>query len=525
MSRLGKNDTMQNKNYFSNTEEVYDLIKMILKDIYSKEISDLGMDLLYNGPSTLFEIQSRLKLSFENIRNYLIIMLQNNLIQKKSISRNISYELKFEQILNILLFPRTLNFIEKKYGDFGRMIFEQFINFGVLTLHQVVEQIQNEQKNGNNFDLIKTQVVEQFKQLYEDNLIMYSERAGEEENTYKPFNNNNNKSLLGNKDELKKNKKSAKKEKEMEKVDKRGKSKKKKKNEKESTKSKDIKLDENEDEEDEDERILNIVDKNRNKNDIIKNEEFYENNTKNNMHFYFNFDQILVEFQTEIIIDYINSNISHQAALLSGMLLKKHKISSFELGRTQPILIDEITKEYRSISYNQIEEIIKNNSEIFMNETSDDIFLNINKIKKIIKSKIIQSLIVTKFSNEHFRVYNLLNLVGSLDVKNIMDLCLIAPKQVNTITNQLFQCGFIKTDSIEFYGNNTLFYSVDEYQTTENILKMDLKIINNYKSYYNSQINKIKNKFRDNKKQNEDLTKLTYIVDQICENILIMKYF
>ena len=237
MSRLGKNDTMQNKNYFSNTEEVYDLIKMILKDIYSKEISDLGMDLLYNGPSTLFEIQSRLKLSFENIRNYLIIMLQNNLIQKKSISRNISYELKFEQILNILLFPRTLNFIEKKYGDFGRMIFEQFINFGVLTLHQVVEQIQNEQKNGNNFDLIKTQVVEQFKQLYEDNLIMYSERAGEEENTYKPFNNNNNKSLLGNKDELKKNKKSAKKEKEMEKVDKRGKSKKKKKNEKESTKS------------------------------------------------------------------------------------------------------------------------------------------------------------------------------------------------------------------------------------------------------------------------------------------------
>ena len=66
---------------------------------------------------------------------------------------------------------------------------------------------------------------------------------------------------------------------------------------------------------------------------------------------------------------------------------------------------------------------------------------------------------------------------------------------------------------------------MDEYQTTENILKMDLKIINNYKSYYNSQINKIKNKFRDNKKQNEDLTKLTYIVDQICENILIMKYF
>ena len=526
MSKLGRNYTIQNKNYFSNTEEVYDLIKMILKELYSKEISDLGMDLLYNGASTLLEIQSRLRLSFENTRNYLIIMLQNNLIQKKSLSRNggkfIAYELKLDQILNILLFPRTLNFIEKKYGDYGRRIFEQFINFGVLTLLQVVEQIQNDQKNGNNFDLVKAQVVELFIKLYEDNLIIYSERANEEENTYKPFNNKN---LLGNKDELKKNKKSAKKEKEMSKVDKRGKSKKKKKNEKESKKSKDISLNESEDEEDEDERILNIVDKNRNDNNLNKNEEFYENNTKNNMHFYINFEQILVEFQSEIIIDYINSNISHQAALLSGFLLKKYKISSFSLGKTQPMLIDEITKEYKSISYIQIEEIIKNNSEIFIKSSYDNIILNINKIKKEIKSKTIQSLIVTKFSNEHFRVYNLLNLVGSLDSKNIMDLCLIGPKKVNSIINQLFQEGFIKTDSVINNGNSILFYSVDEYQTAENILKMDFKIINNYKSYYNSEINNIKNKLRDKNKQNEDLVKLTYIIDQICENILIMKYF
>jgi hypothetical protein len=202
---------------------------MILKELYSKEISDLGMDLLYNGASTLFEIQSRLRLSFENIRNYLIIMLQNNLIQKKSLSRNngkfISYELKFDQILNILLFPRTLNFIEKKYGDYGRRIFEQFINFGVLTLLQVVEQIQNDQKNGNNSDLVKSQVVELFIKLYEDNLIIYSERANEEENTYKPFNNKN---LLGNKDELKKKKKVPKKKKRTQKLIKKEKVKRKK---------------------------------------------------------------------------------------------------------------------------------------------------------------------------------------------------------------------------------------------------------------------------------------------------------
>ena len=106
--------------------------------------------------------------------------------------------------MNILLFPRTLNFIEKKYGNYGKMIFEQFIQYGVLTLHQIIEQILNSSSNGNNYELVKKQVVELFVKLYEDNLIMYSERTNEEENYYT---NNKNDNLLGNKEEIKKNKK------------------------------------------------------------------------------------------------------------------------------------------------------------------------------------------------------------------------------------------------------------------------------------------------------------------------------
>ena len=70
-----------------------------------------------------------------------------------------------------------------------------------------------------------------------------------------------------------------------------------------------------------------------------------------------------------------------------------------------------------------------------------------------------------------------------------------------------------------------LFYSVDDYQTNKKILEMDYKIINNYNFYYYDQMKNIKNKFIDNKKKNEEMIKLTYIIDQICENILIMKYF
>jgi hypothetical protein len=256
-----------------------------------------------------------------------------------------------------------------------------------------------------------------------------------------------------------------------------------------------------------------------------KNEEFYENNTKNNMHFYINFNQINLEFQTEIILDFINNNLSHQAALLAGILLKNYKLSSFTMGITSPKNIDDLVKENKSLTLNQIEDIVKNYNEYFDKSNTDNIYLNLNKIKKFIKSKVIQNIITSKFSNEHFRVYNLLNLVGSLDQKNIIDICLIGPKKINYIINQLFQEGFIKTDTVNFNGNNMLFYSVDDFQTTEKILEMDFKIINNYNYYYYDQMKNIKNKFIDNKKKNEELVKLTYTIDKICENLLIMKFF
>ena len=537
MSKLGGKDNY-GKNYFSNTEEVYDLVKMILKEYYSKEISDLGSDLLYNGSSTIFEIQSRLKLSFENVRNYLIIMLQNNLIQKDFVTRNEvkfdSYELNFDQILNILLFPRTLNFIEKKYGNYGRMIFEQFIGFGVLTLKQVVEQIQNEPKNGKGTDLelIKAQVVDLFIKLYEDNLILYSERAHDVVNFYNSSSNNNiednNNNLLGNKEELKKSSSKKNVKKTQEKTEKKGKSNKKKKNEKENSKKKNKNIKLNEDEENEEE-VLNESEKSQENQEKknFKNDAFYENNTKNNMHFYINFEQIIAEFKSEIVIDYINNNISYEAGFLAGILLKKYKISSFMLDMTTPMPIEEIAKAYKSLTLHQIGETIKNNDELFRKTGSDEISLNLKIIKKEIKTRNIQNLIISKFSSEHFRVYNLLHLVGALDSKNIMDLSMLGLKKVNYIINQLFQEGFIETNTItqNQNGNNIFFYSVDEYKTTEKIIEIDLKIIKNYKSYYNEYLNNIKNKFRDINKQNEDLMKLTYIIDQICENIIIMKYF
>ena len=508
--------------YFSNCEEVYELTTQILKTLYSKEISDIAIDLLTNGKSSIPEIQSRLKLSFENVRNYLIIMMQNNLV-KKNLQRKkdiVLYEFNSDQIFHILLYPRSLDFINKNYGEYAKMIFEQFMEFGILNLNQITEQILNiisrSYNGGNNENKIETdkkKIIEIFIQLFENSFIIYSERTGEN------FNNNVNGNIK-NKVDTNSNKKN----KSNNKNNNSKSNNKNKKNNKSSNKKKKheienetINLEESENE-DEDQKNNNI--------NIIKSssEDFYEKNTKNNMYFYINFPQLLTEFQSEIILDFISNSISHQAQLLASILLKNNKNFYFNHGKTFPMLIDTILQKYKSFTSNQIEEIIKNSNEFFIRSTSDDIILNIKKIKNEIKSKVIQHIISSKFSKEHLRVYNLLNFCGSLDGKNIMNICLIVPKKLNYIINQLYQEGFIKTDGVNFKGSNTLFYSVDEYQTTDNILVMDLKIINNLKMYYDEQLNNIKKKI-NNKKQNDELSKLSYIIDQICENIIIMKYF
>ena len=93
--------------YITNTEEVFELVEIILSERYSKEIIEIAKDLLKNGLSTIPEIKGRLKLSFENIRNILIILLQNRLINCQEIFRNeikyIGYEIRYDHLYKIII--------------------------------------------------------------------------------------------------------------------------------------------------------------------------------------------------------------------------------------------------------------------------------------------------------------------------------------------------------------------------------------------------------------------------------------
>ena len=129
------------------TQSIYSLVELILKDLFSKEVSEIGKDLLYNGVSTIPEIQKRLKMTFENVKNVLIILLQNKLCSCSELTRNnvkvIGYELEVDNVIHTLLFPKMLLMVNDKYGENGVMIFEEFMQFGILSAFQVFEQVKN----------------------------------------------------------------------------------------------------------------------------------------------------------------------------------------------------------------------------------------------------------------------------------------------------------------------------------------------------------------------------------------------
>ena len=197
--------------YITNTEEVFELVEIILSERYSKEIIEIAKDLLKNGLSTIPEIKGRLKLSFENIRNILIILLQNRLINCQEIFRNeikyIGYEINIDNILNILLYPRLCVFAKEKFGDFGLYIFEEFMNFGILNSPQLIEQIKNKintnnknTKDNNNLNAkIKTVLIN----LIEKNYIVQAKNNINNNDKQ----NNNNKELISQKKKKKKKKK------------------------------------------------------------------------------------------------------------------------------------------------------------------------------------------------------------------------------------------------------------------------------------------------------------------------------
>lgn len=61
----------------------------------------------------------------------------------KKDTKVIGYEILIDNVLNILFFPKILYLGKNKFGEYATMIFEEFMQFGILSSLQVFEQVKN----------------------------------------------------------------------------------------------------------------------------------------------------------------------------------------------------------------------------------------------------------------------------------------------------------------------------------------------------------------------------------------------
>lgn len=537
------------------SEEIYDLVELILNEQFSKEVSDIGKDLLYNGVSSIPEIQSRLRLSFDNVKNVLIILMQNKLCSStemiKKETKVIGYEIIIENVLNILLFPKILYIGKNKFGEYGTMIFEEFMQFGILSSIQVFEQVKNKIEKTRKFNnAMMNKIKVTFINLIESNYIVQAqkvtnalkERTREivNKNLTKPKTKRNNKI---NEDKKSKSKKKNKKKDESEEEDdgdfqllsskkenkkKARQSKKKKETEviEHLSASEDDDLQNNFSSDNEEEKKeISIKEKKNPLDDKIVDDNdalLFNKESSTFFYFFFNYDQIIADMKSQIVIEFINQKISPQAGAIASLFLEKNQIASFKNGKTMGLSYTSISSKYKSININSIDEIVSDPNDFFIKISNDTYSLNLEKVNHYIKERTIEKLIYQMFSKEHVRIYRLLSLCGALDAKNIMDICIILPKTVNMILNQLYSEGFIQTQTVNVKGSNILFYSVNMNNNVCKLLDMTYKMIKNMKKYLIEELETLKNRVSP-LMQEQYVTKVYSAIDQLCETAIVLK--
>ena len=87
--------------------------------------------------------------------------------------------------------------------------------------------------------------------------------------------------------------------------------------------------------------------------------------------------------------------------------------------------------------------------------------LNLDSIGKSLKTKTLEKIIEQEFSADHIRIYRLLSKCGPLDAKNIMDVCLMIPKDCSSCLNQMIEHGFVETQPLSYKGSNIIFYNIN----------------------------------------------------------------
>jgi transcription initiation factor IIE alpha subunit len=509
-----------------------DLIDIIVEEQFSREVAEVAKIILENGPSTIKNIKSKLSNNFFDARNGLIILLQNKFANyhedQNKMPTEIVYNLEIENILNVLRYPKILYFINLRFGETAVMILEEFMQFGILSAGQLIEQVAEKIESTSNSNTTnKNSFRTLFLTLIEESYIVQSNKLKFKEAEY-------------SKSEMKK---LLKQQAETKKVS----------NKKKKANAKISESEPNEILEDGNEPKKSLLGK------VVEDENplFFNKETGKYYYFYINFDKIIAELKSDLVVDFISQKTNGEAGKIASIMMIKNSSIGFKEGKSTPVTVEDIsktlvnltqhntglkmTKEQTKNQQNQIQTkqmqvkkiitllsseengyVIKfgNNS-----EGAELYCINLEEISQTLKTKTLEKIIEQHFTQNHTRIYRLLSKCGALDYKNIMDICLINRTETNTCLNQLLNEGLLETQSIQgSKSGNILFYYVNPKTNTEYMISKLYKIILNLKYFLKNEIEKIKNT-ESQMRQEEYINKVYGTISELDDSILVLKYF
>jgi len=465
---------MSNIHYNNN---IYELIEILLEEHFGKEVTKLGLCLLSNGPLSIQEIKKILSYDFVRTRNALIILMQNKLVNYEEIKRKESienvYEFDIESALNYLRFPKILYVINHKFDTNAVLIFEEFMQFGILSANQIFEQVTYKlEQNGRVTASTTNNIKIRFLKLIEEGFITQCNKK-----------KNNELKVQTDKGDANKNKDSKKKTKKEESHQLSGKKKSR------------IVMEDFE----QDKAQFSSPKGKKSLADLVIEDDnpLLFNKEKNKFYyFYMNLDKIITELKVQILIDYINQKLKGQAAMVAAIMLRRDPLRAFKEGKSSPISIEDITKqinfcsggaaskEKTSTKQNTVKEIVElmsreeNNFVIpwGFSDTEETFSLNLESIAHSIKLQTLEKIVEQQFSHDHARIYRLLSKCGPLDTKNIMEICLMPYKESSACLNQLVEEGLLETQPINVKGPNILFFNINTKNNLDIIIAKIYKV-------------------------------------------------
>lgn len=459
------------------SETIFNLVELLIEELYSKEVAGICKDLILNGDSNIYDIVKRTSREFSFVRDSLITLLQNRLVKVIDNSKSkdwmeYTYSLDINMCLNVIRYPKILYFINIKFGQYAKEIVEHLMMNGVLTSSQIVECVEgslgfSSTKQATEINNVRRNLL----RLLEENIIVRSS------NIAGSF-TSQNLEIISSSSAVKKNSSNPMKVE----SNKKGKNNKKASNIQMEVEQTEL--------EHELETIPNVSNGN---NDLIIPEDHYLlfDKIRNEEHFFcINLTKVSLILKYELILDIISKKVSQQVGLFSRVMIERGNFSSETLSTVRPLSCTDITTAYPELYKLNIEELIKqlkgsenNLIKVYgLDETGKEVFLlDLNEIYVTLKSKLVEKVISQILSNYHSRIYRVLARCGPLDLKNIMDICMISQKESSLYMNQLITMGFIEIQEINIKGSNVLFFKINKVSNQDNLKSLVYKIILNLK--------------------------------------------